>query len=145
MVLCAGEEESIIDYRSKSHGYVDVALSAFACELFIKCLITCSNGKYLKNHNLSDLWSNYKVLDKVGAEKVERDLKQYFGSSNPNMFNQMIKESSNAFEDWRYIFDHDSSDNISVNPNFLRAFRLGLRNLCCEKIYNESWDSHLNI
>ena len=137
-------EKSRIKYRTKSHGYVDIALSAFACELFIKCLIIYLKGDYSRIHNLFDLWSKYKSLDNVRADKVERELKQWFNSSNPDMFTDMIKDASNAFEEWRYVFDHDSSDNIMVNPNFLRGFRIALRNLCCEYIFKESWSDYLN-
>lgn len=59
------------------------------------------------------------------------------------MFTEMIKDASEAFIQWRYVFDYESKDGVKVNPQFLKGFRNILREVCCTEIYGESWQDHI--
>ena len=60
-------EKYKINHRNYSHGYAGISLSALACEIFFKCLIVYNKGEYGRIHNLKELWTNYKELDKNKA------------------------------------------------------------------------------
>ncbi len=68
----------------------------------------------------------------------------WFNSSNPDLFDNMIKDASNAFANWRYVFDYGTKDGIKVNPQFLRGFRVVLREVCCEEICGLTWNEYTN-
>lgn len=145
-VDCASFTESEkykIEHRTYSHGYAGISLSALACEIFIKCLIIIKGGEYNKEHKLDQLWAVYKELDETNAQNVEDHLKWWFKSSAPDMFDKMIEDASNAFVQWRYVFDYGSEDGIRVNPMFLIGFRSALRDLCCYMIYKKNWKEYI--
>lgn len=127
-------EKYKIEGRTKSHLYVDMSLSALACEIFIKCLIINKNGDYNNDHTLEKLWHRFKFYDQDTAEQIEGNMKARFHSSDEDMFDKMIHDASNAFVQWRYVFDYEASDCVKINPQFLRFFREELRSLCGQKI-----------
>ena len=135
-------EKYKIECRTNSHGYVDISLSALACEIFIKCLIIHKGGTYNQEHALVKLWNIYKELDASNSALVEESLLSWFNSKDPEMFGSMINDASIAFIQWRYVFDYESSDGVKVNSQFLRGFRAVLRNLCCQSLHGHDWEEH---
>lgn len=135
------KEKYKIDCRTRSHMYVNISLSALACEIFIKTLIIQNGGVYDREHRLEKLWGIYKGLAPNTAESVETSLKDWFNSENQNMFDEMIADASNAFVEWRYVFDYEK---LSINPQFLRGYRMVLRGVCCQAIYGKSWTEYTN-
>ena len=89
------------------------------------------------------MWAVYKELDETNAQNVEDHLKWWFKSSAPDMFDKMIEDASNAFVQWRYVFDYGSEDGIRVNPMFFIGFRSALRDLCCYMIYKKNWKEYI--
>lgn len=61
-------------------------------------------------------------------------------SDNKSMFDELLDSISNAFEYWRYIYEKDDG---FININFLRFFRLLLREICCEQLYDKTWKEYI--
>lgn len=131
--------------RTKSHGFVDISLSAVACEIFIKCLIIHKGGTYKNQHVLKDLWNIFRGVDQNEADKIEAALMSWFGSADTTQFQQMISDASDAFVQWRYVFDYGKDDGVKVNPQFLRGFRTALRDVCCQEIEGKSWNEYIKM
>ncbi len=72
--------------RTKSHGFVDISISAVACEIFIKCLIIYKGGTYNNQHVLVELWNIYHGIDQSKADKIETALMSWFGSGDTTQF-----------------------------------------------------------
>ena len=125
-------------YHNIAYGYVDISLSALACEIFIKSLIICREGTYNHEHKLTELWKIYKGLDSTGSQNIEFSIRRWFNMSDSGMFERMLSDASNAFIEWRYIFDYDSKDKVSINPQFIRGFRYALRKYCYETFISKN-------
>ena len=78
----------------------------------------------------------FKEKDYETASLVELKMQEIFNSNDKNMFDELLDSISNAFEYWRYIYEKNSG---SININFLRFFRLLLREICCEQLYDKTW------
>lgn len=138
-------EPNHIKFRTKSHLTADMVNSALACEIFLKVLLVL-NGTDLKTlkriHELNKLWSRYKESDKKSALYIEIYINnQWFGAKN-KPFNNLLEESSRAFVDWRYIYEFV---RIDIHYNFLRGFRSILREICCHKVYGNSWQDYIEL
>lgn len=136
-------EPNNIQYRTHFHTVSGIVNSAFACEVFIKSLLVL-HGKTvtdIKCHELKILWDKFKVEDCETALSVESSLREWFDSKNENMFDELISEVSNSFEYWRYIYEQQNS---RLNINFLKGFRCLLREICCMKFFEKSWDEYKN-
>lgn len=136
-------EPNSIEYRMRSHTVSGIVNSAFACEVFIKTLLVYhgKDVKDIKCHKLKTLWKEYRTLDYDTAILVEESIKSWFNSKNENIFNELLNQSSNAFEYWRYIYE---KQNGNININFLRGFRYILREVCCRQLFSMSWEKYKN-
>ena len=92
---------------------------------------------------LTDSWQDHGVTDGkrlwnciISREKT----KEIFNSDNKSMFDELLDSISNAFEYWRYIYEKDDG---FININFLRFFRLLLREICCEQLYDKTWKEYI--
>ena len=127
-----------------THLVADIVNSSFACEVFIKSLLIY-HGKTIKaihGHKLDILWNKYRAVDSENAALVERSMKEFFGSSNNNMFNEHLLKISDAFQYWRYIYEKQEG---SIQLQFLCIFREMLREVCCKKLHGMTWDEFINI
>ncbi|WP_157696456.1 HEPN domain-containing protein [Porphyrobacter sp. CACIAM 03H1] len=79
-----------------------IANIAFASELYIKALIIARGDKVPKVHRLDKL---YNSLPKPQRQKIRKRYAQIAGVGALTL-RQHLVELSNAFEDWRYIFEH---------------------------------------
>ena len=134
-------EPNNIEYRMHSHTVSGIVNSAFACEVFVKTLLVFHGRTIseIKGHKLKTLWKEFKTLDNATAVLVEERMREWFNSTNTNMFAELLSEASNAFEYWRYIYEKQEG---SVNINFLRGFRLLLRDVCCRQLFEKSWEEY---
>ena len=145
---CEVEPNDIIEYRFNSHTVAGIVNSAFACEVFIKTLLVIHGvsvnemrGKKTRDgHELKRLWELFKKMDCKTATLVELQMQEIFNSNNKSMFYDLLDSISNAFEYWRYIYEKDDGN---TNINFLRTFRLLLREVCCEQLYDKSWEEFI--
>ena len=136
-MFCEREPNSIV-VRTQWHTVPDIVNSAFACEVFIKSLLVF-NGfplKEIRGHELAGLLKQLETKDLETVIKVKDSF-----DSNEDEFNDMINNISNAFEQWRYVYEKHSSE---IHLNFLRLLRSVLREVCCEKLYNMTWSEYLN-
>ena len=92
--------------------------------------------KACDGHDLKKLWKLFKEKDSETASLVELKMQEIFNSNNKNMFDELLDNISNAFEYWRYIYEKNSG---SININFLKFFRLLLREICCKQLYDKTW------
>ncbi len=123
-----------------THTHAAIALSAFASELFIKCLLEKYNEPYGKTHALDKLWEKYRKVDERSADRIEQCIEQYFENKTQRVFDRMISESSNAFAEWRYSYE---GKELKINRNFIIAFRNVLKDECCLKIYGLNWVQYI--
>ena len=134
-------EPNNIEYRMRSHTVSGIVNSAFACEVFIKTLLVFHGRTVLeiRGHKLKTLWEEFRTLDNATATLVEERMREWFNSTNTNMFDDLLSEASNAFEYWRYVYEKQEG---SININFLRGFRLLLRDVCCRQLFEKSWEEY---
>lgn len=135
-------EPNNIEYRMMSHNVANIVNSVFACEVFIKSLLSFHgiSGNKLKGHELKELWNKLRILDSKNTSLIEKSIKSWFNSENENLFDELLDSVSNAFEYGRYIYE---KDNWNINPNFLRGFRNILREFCCNQFYKKSWFDYI--
>lgn len=135
-------EPNSIEYRMQSHTVSGIVSSAFACEVFIKSLLVFHGItiEKIKGHDLKKLWNKFKAKDCETACLVEERMQEWFKSENENMFDELLDNISDAFEYWRYIYE---KQNGSVNLNFLRGFRDLLREVCCNQLFEKSWNEYI--
>ena len=90
-----------------------------------------------------DSWQDHGVTDgkRLWNCIISRGkTKEIFNSDNKSMFDELLDSISNAFEYWRYIYEKDDG---FININFLRFFRLLLREICCEQLYDKTWKEYI--
>lgn len=117
---CEVEPNKIIEHRFKSHTVSGIVNSAFACEVFIKTLLTIHDISIEKirregGHDLKKLWKLFKEKDYETALLVEQKMQEIFNSDNKSMFDELLDDISNAFDYWRYIYEKDDG---FINTNF---------------------------
>lgn len=73
---------------------------AFACELYLKAYLiwTTKSNVVIKKHQLSELFG---MLDAEAQERIRKD-------TQINYWDTFLKDSSDAFRQWRYYFEKDS-------------------------------------
>ncbi len=77
--------------------------AAFACELFLKALLTLEGIEYKKLHLLSELFSNLPESTKITIKK------EFANSGSKESVDGLIMTYSNAFVEWRYPFDDENA------------------------------------
>lgn len=137
--FCEIEPNNIIECRFKTHTVAGIVNSAFSCELFIKALLVHPNGYNIKGHKLKELWNALKKKDPLLTSSIEEKMTSLFESNNEALFTQLLDNISNAFTYWRYIYE---KKNGTINMNFLKDFRILLRNECCIKLYGKPWEDY---
>ena len=72
---------------------------AFACELYLKAYLiwTTKSNVVIKKHQLSELFG---MLDAEAQERIRKD-------TRINYWDTFLKDSSDAFRQWRYYFEKD--------------------------------------
>ena len=53
---------------------------------------------------------------------------------------ELLYNVSDAFEYWRYIYEKQEG---SINLNFLRGLRDLLREVCCNKLFQKTWNEYI--
>ena len=87
-------EPNNIEYRMLSHTLSGIVNSAFACEVFIKTLLVFHGRTVteIKGHKLKTLWEEFRTLDNATAALVEERMREWFNSTNANMFDELLSE-----------------------------------------------------
>lgn len=101
-------------------------LLAFAVEIALKELIYCNKNQEVKWHDLSDLFSQ---LDWSIQETIRSKCIQSYGDINSDEdFDNQLKKSSDAFVEWRYVYEQDSSSK-SVSNSVLHSILITVSDL----------------
>ena len=121
----AGEvnfHEGAIKHRSIYQNVAGVVNLAFACELFIKCLLNL-NGVETSGHKLDELWVKFKNMCGDEASDIETSVMNILVTDLT--FDEMLHNDSNVFYNYRYLYDPERLTEIRNNPlrpQFLRVF-----------------------
>lgn len=114
----------------------EIVNRAFSCEVFLKSLIVFSGIAFRKEHELKALW---ELLAIELQDEIEQELSSRYGFGGADDFESLLDKTSNAFADWRYIYEVHA---LSGFPGFLAAFSDSLREVCCQKYHNKTWEEY---
>jgi len=105
-----------------------VAISAFAFELFLKCLLSIDGVAPPKTHNLRDIFAKLpkRTQSEIEARYDEQRAGSQFARGPDFAMRDVLEGSADAFESHRYIFElHDpttvSQYTVHVLCNTVRA------------------------
>lgn len=110
-----------------------VVNAAFACEVFLKLLLCFEKVEFGKSHRLEDLFK--KLPDNAQRELKIRTIAKY--GRWENLFHQKyISLVSDAFQEWRYIYENDWSKSAvkQIEVGFVMAFQNSLKELCRKRM-----------
>ena len=133
----AGEanfREGVFENRSKYQNIAGVVNLAFACELFLKCLLNVEEEPFEKKHALSELWKMYadSCIDK--AKELKNSVMAQIITDMS--FEELLQSDSNVFYNYRYFYELDKIEEIRrnpVRPQFLRVLCFTLCGYAKEK------------
>ena len=106
---------------------------SFACELFIKSLLTICGIKYPRGRDGHKLQDNYALLPGDVQTNIENLYKQ---SEQNESIADLLNTYNNAFPDWRYAFEHKNDDDNSLTVAWTAffCFAHALQEECGNKI-----------
>jgi hypothetical protein len=83
-----------------------IVLEAFAIELYLKCIATIETGDTPGGHH--DLWRYFKRLPADSKRRITQHYKEVLeGTVAPLLdIEQALKQSAEAFELFRYLYEH---------------------------------------
>ena len=125
-----GEEisdEELMKYLFPKEEVTAIVNCAFSCELYLKSIL--NEGRIIGEHKLRKL---FKRLDKIWKTIIIQ-LMEY---DNVNIFYYFLKQSSDAFEKWRYIYEKEDSEK-KLYFVFLKRFAVVLQKVAYAKYYYE--------
>lgn len=118
------------DDNDDGHWFVPSVVNlAFACELYIKSLISQGENAPCKIHAWNDLFKERPDL----YNKI-KNTPEFKGDEG---LDAKIEEGGKVYVDWRYIFEHSSAKSVDIV--FLENFARVLHNLAqdeAEKFLN---------
>ena len=153
---CAFCECADMAYKAEKHPTADISWydfpaivqSAFACEVFLKaiCLFHDIELKPLyKNKQGHDLKALYYVLPQEIREQIKMEVSHGDKEKWFNRFGvEHLVDISNAFQEWRYSYEHDwsKSSTMHIEIGFLNRFRDALREACCQMLFSTTWEEY---
>ncbi len=104
-------QEGAIKNRAELQNVAGIVNLAFACELFIKCLLN-TVGKEKKVHILDDLWQEYKGTCVENASKIEALVMDRLVTDFS--FEELLRDDSNVFFNYRYFYDPNCLNEITT-------------------------------
>lgn len=135
--LCRDKEDHI------NFAKPEIVNFALACEIFLKaiCFYYDINLKPVfkkkKGHNLEAL---YEVLPQNIKDYVKKRVSQGYRDMWRNPLGiGYLSEISDAFEKWRYSYEHKS---LHMPTWFLNSFCNALRESCCQMLFQMTWDEY---
>ena len=106
---CArGENPTIDEYGRTCYAVVNIPAivnAAFACELYMKSMITTP----IVGHELASLFSE---LDTDKQEQIRQYVDNKFKEHPVNSFDMCLERATNVFVDWRYIYEEEHTDGF---------------------------------
>lgn len=126
--------EGAIKHRSDFQNVAGVVNLAFACELFLKCLLNMA-GMKAYGHKLEELWLKFKDVCGDEASEIESVVMNQLVTDFS--FEDMLHNDSNIFNNYRYLYDPERLAEIRDNPlrlQFLRIMATELYGYLCNKL-----------
>ena len=124
------------NFRNKIYPYI--VNKSFACEIYLKLLLLIKEERENKTHNL-------KKLSKDTNMDIE--FKKYLINNKLTLtdeeFEEYLSSISNAFEEWRYIYE---KKDIKIMHGFLNSYCNYLDEYCkkiMKDLYNIDVDKEL--
>ena len=116
---------------------------SFASELYLKSLISNQGEKAKKLHGLNDL---YLALTADTKKILSENYKKKTGKSVQRMKDD-IKQFSYAFMDWRYVFEKENLQEISVQNlvSFSQSLYITVRSLNPNWLVQKYLDSRIML
>ena len=142
--MCANTPNNACD-RTQWYTDPEIMNSAFSCELFMKALLIYRKFslKEIKKigHGLQGLWDAiYNEYDEL--KDVKQSLMEQHCLDTDEEFDELLKNISNAFVEWRYIYEKHGG---KIHLGFLRDFQDALREACCKILYKMTWETYEKI
>lgn len=137
--LAAGKRDLETQGWSRPRIIPEIVNRAFSCEVFLKSLLVFLDVSFRKEHELKKLWL---LLPAELQNKVEQELSSRYGFGGQDDFEALLAKTSNAFADWRYIYEVHA---LSGFPGFLAAFSDSLREVCCQKYHHSTWEEYKRL
>lgn len=108
---------------------------AFACEVFLKTLIEGYKLPQCHTHKLDELFT---MLPERVQKEIAEEMIYKVGSFRDAFGFCYLEQISNAFVEWRYLYEKIpyKTASMGINVGFLTSFCDILRNRCCMGIYN---------
>ena len=134
------------EQKAGSFTIAGIVNSAFSCEIFLKTLLVITGSTTPPHgHKLSDLWNDLERQDSSLSESIRLYIQNLFPSKNTNLIDNLLAVDtiSDAFYHWRYIYEDDKKTELRMNRIFIRSFRDILQEICCEKIFECSWNEYV--
>lgn len=99
---------------------------ALSCEIYMKALLMKPGAKENKVHNLLDLFN-------ILPSDIQTDIQQTIDCSK-SPFLEMLKNTSDLFEECRYVYEYKS---LHINLKFLQELTASLKTASHKKIISE--------
>ena len=119
------ENDSIIptptnNFRNKIYPFI--VNKSFSCEIYLKLILLYKKNKKVKIHSLKELSKDTGI----DIEFKNHLYKNKFKISDED-FEECINSISNAFEEWRYIYE---KKDITIRNGFLNSYCNYLDDYC---------------
>lgn len=129
-------KNSMLDLDFHKHIYPYIVNKSFACEVYLKIIITANGDEIPRNHNIKDLYKLSGIEDEF--HKITLSI---YGDEIAKDIDNCIESFSNAFIQWRYIYEQDSTGNLMYG--FLKYF-VEYLNMKCKTIIQEKYNYDVN-
>jgi len=142
---CADMAQDKFQHDTADIGFYNtpsIVNSAFACEVFMKAILKFKQIEAPKAHKLKTLYN--RLPNKIKT-RIKQEVSCGYLDMWQNCFGvEYIDQISNAFVEWRYIYEHDFSKGgtVQINIGFLNRFRDTLREICCEMFFDITWERY---
>jgi hypothetical protein len=116
--------------------------SAFACEVFMKAILSFRDIKPPRSHKLKSL---YVKLPEKEREWIKSVVSRGASCSWTDCFGfDYLDEISEAFVEWRYSYEIVGKKRavMQINMGFLNDFRNALREACCQLFFKLTWEEY---
>lgn len=129
--------------------------SAFACEVYLKALLLYHGIPYkklLKSKKWHETKELYGVLPDNLKDRIRLTVMNNYGGIWEDAFGyDLLDNISNAFLDWRYIYEGKETRNGKrikrashhIDISFLTVFRNTLREACCQLFFSKMWEEYV--
>lgn len=97
-----------LEEEDDSHWFIPYIVNkSFACELYLKCILTSSQISYNKGHNLETFFQSL-------PDEIKEQILNNPRFKGDNRFYEALHENSTIFYNWRYCFEDNMELQVDV-------------------------------